>query len=206
MNIISALKKARNRKRIAALAKEKYIRLDDSSYYADGFRIEIRHPEHGHVYLSIGKKCVIDGNYIFEKESGNITIGDRTHIGGSTFISINGIRIGNDVTIAWDCMFYDHNSHSIYLSERQKDTMQEWNDWKDSGDLIRNKNWDVVKTAPIVIEDKVWIGVGCKILKGVTIGEGAVIAAGSVVTKDVPAWSVYGGNPAAFIKSCRECI
>ena len=120
------------------------------------------------------------------------------------FISISSITIGDDVTIAWDCTFYDHNSHSIFWSERKSDTLQELEDLRKSGDLIKNKNWNVVKTAPIIIQDKVWIGIGCKILKGVTIGEGAVIAAGSVVTQDIPAWSVYGGNPATFIKMCKE--
>ena len=204
MGIIGVLKKIRNQNRINEMLKNGYISLNDSSYYADGFRIEIRHPEHEHRYLSIGKDCVIDGRYIFEKETGNITIGDRTHIGGSTFISINSITIGNDVTIAWDCMFYDHNSHSIYWSERKNDTTQELKDLRETGDLIKHKNWEVVRNAPIVVKDKAWIGVGCKIMKGVTIGEGAVIAAGSVVTTDVPAWTVWGGNPAVYIKDCAE--
>ena len=52
----------------------------------------------------------------------------------------------------------------------------------------------------IIIEDDVWIGTGAIILKGVTVGEGAIIAAGAVVTKDVPPYSIYGGNPASFIK------
>ena len=55
-------------------------------------------------------------------------------------------------------------------------------------------------TAPITICDGVWIGARAIILPGVTIGEGAVVAAGSVVTKDVAPWSVVGGNPAKFIK------
>jgi maltose O-acetyltransferase len=57
------------------------------------------------------------------------------------------------------------------------------------------------KTAPVVIEDDVWIGGSAVILKGVTIGKCSVVAAGSVVTKDVPPYCVVGGNPAAFIKS-----
>ena len=55
-------------------------------------------------------------------------------------------------------------------------------------------------TAPITICDGVWIGARAIILPGVTIGEGAVVAAGSVVTKDVEPWTVVGGNPAKFIK------
>lgn len=53
---------------------------------------------------------------------------------------------------------------------------------------------------PIVIEDKVWIGIGSTILPGVKIGYGAIVGAGSVVTKDVPAMTVVAGNPARIIK------
>ena len=59
-------------------------------------------------------------------------------------------------------------------------------------------------TAPIKIGNHVWIGVNCTILKGVTIGDGAIIAAGSVVTKDVPAHSLVGGVPAKVIRTDVE--
>lgn len=204
MSLIAKIKRIRNQKRLITLEEQGLIKLSKESYYCDGFRVEVRHPEKGHLYLQIGNGSIVDGHYIFEKDSGNIKIGNRVHIGGCMFISISSITIGDDVTIAWDCTFYDHNSHSIFWSERKSDTLQELKDLRKSGDLIKNKNWNVVKTAPIIIQDKVWIGIGCKILKGVTIGEGAVIAAGSVVTQDIPAWSVYGGNPATFIKMCKE--
>ncbi|MBO2600169.1 acyltransferase [Shewanella algae] len=55
-------------------------------------------------------------------------------------------------------------------------------------------------SSPVIIEDDVWIGSGSIILKGVTIGRGATIAAGSVVTKNVPEYSIVGGVPAKFIK------
>jgi galactoside O-acetyltransferase len=64
-----------------------------------------------------------------------------------------------------------------------------------------HKDWSKVTIRPVVICDKAWIGFGVKILKGVTIGEGAVIAAGSVVTKDVPPRHVVGGNPARIIRA-----
>ena len=63
-----------------------------------------------------------------------------------------------------------------------------------------NPDLSTIKSAPIVIKDKAWIGFNCIIMKGVTIGEGAVIGAGSVVTKDVPDYAVVGGNPAQIIK------
>ena len=61
-------------------------------------------------------------------------------------------------------------------------------------------NTQEYKRKPIVIGDDVWIGACSIILKGVTIGEGAVVAAGSVVTKDVDAYAIVGGNPAKLIK------
>ena len=57
---------------------------------------------------------------------------------------------------------------------------------------------------PIVIEDKVWIGINSTILPGVKIGYGAIIGAGSVVTKDVPAMAVVAGNPARIIKTIKN--
>lgn len=203
MNIICMLKKIRNKRKINILSEKGWVRLDSSSIYGNEFRVELRHPQEKE-YLFVGGNSIIDGHYIFESESGHISIGERTHIGGSIFISINDIKIGNDVTIAWDCLFYDHNSHSVKWEERKNDTIQELADIKLCGDAIKNKNWGVVKSKPIVIGDKVWIGVGCKVLKGVTIGEGAVIAAGSVVVKDVPAWTLWGGNPATFIKKIEH--
>ncbi len=61
-----------------------------------------------------------------------------------------------------------------------------------------------IKTAPISIEDNVWIGLNSVILKGVTIGEGAVIAAGSVVNRDVPPYSLAAGVPATVKKKCKN--
>ncbi len=64
---------------------------------------------------------------------------------------------------------------------------------------VASPRFDLV-TKPIVIQDNVWVATGAIILPGVTIGEGAVVAAGAVVTKDVEPWTVVGGNPAKFIK------
>lgn len=78
-------------------------------------------------------------------------------------------------------------------------------DWRiRSGDPRRwaegIKNWEGVVMGPVRIEDHAWVGFNVIILKGVTIGEGAIVAAGSVVTKDVPAFTVVAGNPARVIR------
>jgi len=63
------------------------------------------------------------------------------------------------------------------------------------------KDWSQVKIAPVRIEDKAWIGFNAIILKGLTIGEGAIVAAGAVVSKDVAPYTLVGGNPAVFIRT-----
>ncbi|WP_229711318.1 acyltransferase [Pectinatus frisingensis] len=77
-------------------------------------------------------------------------------------------------------------------------------DYINSRNTIANKTWDDVKTSPIKICDKVWIGFDAVVLKGVTIGEGAVIAAKAVVTHDVPPYVVVAGNPAVVVKRLRK--
>ena len=193
-----AIKRRKHTKKI-----KPYVELNENSCYLSDFFVDLRHPVQGKKYLRIGTNCLINGKFIFETESGSISVGNRCHIGSSTLISRSKIIIGDDVTIAWNCTLYDHDSHSLNWEERRYDTLQEYQDMLNYGDPIKNKEWSFVKTAPIIIDDKVWIGLGVTILKGVHIGEGAVIAARSVVTKDVPPWTVVGGNPAKILKRLK---
>ena len=149
-------------------------------------------------YVTIGDDSVI--NATINMGQCNIKIGDRVMINdGTTLYSINGISIGNDVMISWGCTIIDNNSHSIISSERLKDLVNARKEYE-NGTIGDNTDWSVVNNAPIVIKDKVWIGFNSIIMKGVTIGEGAVVGAGSVVTKNVPDYAVVGGNPARIIK------
>lgn len=152
--------------------------------------------------LRIGDRCVVESHFIFETvDGGRIEIGDRCHLGGGTkFVSRSSIRLGNDVTVAWDCTIYDHDSHSVHWEDRQGDTLQEVLDLAQCGDAIAGKDWSKVVSRPIVIEDRAWLGFGVTVLKGVTIGEGAVVGAMSVVTKDVPPYSIVAGNPARVVR------
>jgi len=111
-----------------------------------------------------------------------IKIGARCRIHGTCIHAYNKIIIGNNCLIAANSQIIDGHGHKLSFdnpSDRINTT--------DEGD-------------PIIIEDNAWIGANCIIFGGTHIGEGAVISAGSVVKADVPAKSLYGGNPAKLIK------
>ena len=110
------------------------------------------------------------------------------------------VEFGNNIFVAWGSYFYDHDSHPLDYKLRQEDITQQLLDYRNGVSFTKNKNWEAVNTAPIKICDNAWIGMNCIILKGVTIGEGAIVGAGSVVTKSVPPWTIVGGNPAKVIK------
>jgi galactoside O-acetyltransferase len=132
---------------------------------------------------------------VFEKEGASISIGSNTFVGRATFSIAESIVIGDFVMIAWGATVLDHGSHSINFSERQQDPEMA---------LRREKDWAFVKVAPVRIDSKSWIGLNAIILRGVHIGEGAVVAAGAIVTKDVPPWTVVAGNPAKIIKRLSD--
>lgn len=136
----------------------------------------------------------IEGIIIFDKENATVSIGNRVFMSGS-LIASEKIEIGDDVLISWGVTIVDHNSHSLSFTERSADV----SNWS-----LGIKDWTNVKIVPVKISNKVWIGFNSIILKGVTVGEGAVVGAGSVVTKDVPAWTVVAGNPARIIREIPE--
>jgi acetyltransferase-like isoleucine patch superfamily enzyme len=152
--------------------------------------------------VSIGKNSVLSCRIVLERDVGNVSIGNDTYIGGSQILCGKEISIGNNVLISWGCTICDHDSHSLHWRDRAEDVRQ-WREGMLQDGLTgasKMKNWGVVEMAPITICDKVWLGMNVTVLKGVTIGEGAVVAAGSIVTKDVPPWSLMAGNPARVIR------
>lgn len=128
---------------------------------------------------AIGGECKTILRTITTK--GKIIIGEHSGISNSAIIAQSLIQIGNYVKIGAGCKLYDTDFHSI-----------DWN--------VRCSDNLMGITKPICIEDNVFIGAHSIILKGVTIGKGAVIGAGSVVTKSIPNNEVWAGNPARFIK------
>jgi serine acetyltransferase len=129
---------------------------------------------------------IVDGKFqLFTGTRVVVDRGARLELGSgyvnchSAIACFKDIRIGDDVAIAENVVIRDSDNHSIVGSRHEM-------------------------TQPIVIGNHVWIGMNCNILKGVTIGDGAVIAAGSVVNKDVPANVLAGGVPARVIRERIE--
>lgn len=149
--------------------------------------------------LLIGNNSVISGNYVFESERGIITIGDNTFIGGGLFVCVDSISIGNNVMFSWGCTVIDTNAHSTD-SKMRKNDVKDWHKGLKENKIGAYKDWSNVISKPIVVKDDAWIGFNVIILKGVTIGKGAIVGAGSVVTNDVPDYAVVAGNPAVVLK------
>jgi acetyltransferase-like isoleucine patch superfamily enzyme len=130
------------------------------------------------------------GRNVFMWAKNNILIGDNFYIGRFSQIECDAI-IGDNVIFA-NCVAlvgrYDHHFEQlgtpIRLSSQIRDLDYNW------------KGLD----SKIIIEDDVWVGYGTIIMSGVKIGKGSIIAAGSVVTKDIEPYSIVGGNPAKLIK------
>lgn len=142
--------------------------------------------------VTIGDNCEIGASVNIDG-SGQINIGNYTTIRQNSILgSVDNIKIGNYVIISNNCTIRDHNSHPIDPIKRKEMSLSGF-----YGDLWRNI---YAESAPIIIEDNVWIGERAIILKGVTIGMGAIVATGAIVTKDVPPYSVVAGNPAKIVK------
>ena len=142
--------------------------------------------------ISVGNNCLIEGLLITETDQSEIRIGNNVYIGGHTSLDCTvSIVVEDDVLISYQCVIADSDNHSVFYKIRKRDL----EDWKHG-----KHDWSTTLSAPIRIMRGAWIGTRAIILKGVTIGEGAIVGAGSVVTRDVPAWTIVGGNPAKVIR------
>lgn len=144
----------------------------------------------GFILNSGGSYCI--DNQLFSKinvaNDAILRIGDYSGISNTVIQCMNRIEIGNHVNIGAGCIIMDSDFHSIDYRLRKD---------RDEDALFSS-------TAPITIEDYVFIGARSIILKGVHIGEGATIGAGSVVTNDIPAKCIAAGNPCRIIRYIGE--
>jgi acetyltransferase-like isoleucine patch superfamily enzyme len=149
--------------------------------------------------ISIGDGSFLNGQLIIERPNAKIIIGNKVFIGsGSVINSRKLISIGSHVLIASEVLIQDHNSHSLNFEDRRDDI--DYTIARYRGNPISGKKFENTKEDEIVIGDDVWIGLRSIILKGVKIGERSIVAAGSVVTRNVPPDTIVAGNPAMIKK------
>jgi acetyltransferase-like isoleucine patch superfamily enzyme len=148
-------------------------------------------------HIIIGDNTHVRGTLLIFKYGGKISIGNNCYIGDRSRIwSGESVSIGNNVLIAHQVNIVDTQAHeldSIERSQRYEELIKA-GPWSSKGNI---------ETRAVVIKDKAWISFNAIILKGVTIGEGAIVAAGSVVTKDVAPYTMVAGNPAVFVKNVK---
>jgi acetyltransferase-like isoleucine patch superfamily enzyme len=128
---------------------------------------------------------------------GRVSIGDFSLIHGAWFICDSRIEVGDYALVSWNVVFMDTYGASIDPAERRKQL--------EALPFARNRRTPRGAPAkPIRIGRNVWIGFDCIVLPGVTIGNGSVVGARSVVTEDVPPYTVVAGNPARIIRKIEN--
>ena len=127
-------------------------------------------------------------------QNGTCRIGDFTLLNGALIMCDERIEIGAHCLVSWNVGIADSDFHPIDAAQRRIDTLALAPFYKSRPPR------PLLRTAPVVICDNVWIGMNALVLKGVTVGENSVIAAGAVVSKDVPPNVVVAGNPAIVVK------
>ncbi len=133
--------------------------------------------------VQVGPQVMIDRDLTVECR-GTLIVGSGTVFGHHVTIGVrDSVRIGSDCLIAEMVSIRDHD-HGFY----------------DNASPMRQQ---VALTAPVLIEDDVWIGSKATITRGVHIGRGAIVGANAVVTRDVPAGAIVGGIPARIIREQR---
>jgi acetyltransferase-like isoleucine patch superfamily enzyme len=141
-----------------------------------------------HVSLYAGCSFALGAN-------GSAVIGDFTLLNGALVMAEERIEIGSHCLISWNVGIADSDFHPLEPAQRLIDAHALAPFYKDRPSRPK------LETRPVKIADNVWIGMNAIILKGVTIGENSVVAAGAVVVKSVPANTIVAGNPAVAVKT-----
>lgn len=147
--------------------------------------------------ISIANNSHIRGELFTFGHGGKINIGSYCYVGEWTRIwSAKEIIIKNRVMISHNVNIFDSLTHPISSTERHDHFKRI---------IATGHPKDInLKEQEVYINSDVWIGCMSTILKGVTVGEGAIVGAGSVVTKNVPPWTIVAGNPAKIIREIAE--
>ena len=139
--------------------------------------------------LKLGKNITLQSSSLATEAEGFIEIGDYSYISGAAIIACERVSIGKYVYIAGGTTIVDSDFHPLDPAERLEDTVI-------ISTVGKKRQRPPFVIQPVIIEDDVWIGYNATILKGVTIGKGAIIQPGSVVIRDIPAGAIVSGNPA----------
>jgi acetyltransferase-like isoleucine patch superfamily enzyme len=139
--------------------------------------------------LVVGTHCTLDGVHFAIGEQGRVEVGNYCYFTNAVLLCELELRIGSYVVIGWNATIADTDFHPIGPAERIADAIA-------CSPLGQGRPRPEIARRPVVIEDDVWIGPNATILKGVRIGTGAFVEAGSLVTRDVPAGMRVIGNPA----------
>lgn len=144
--------------------------------------------------ILVHENVMLLGCSLLSAHHGRIEIGNNVKLGsGSKILCVDNVIIGDYTAIATDVTIVDNNNHPVNPEFRQFMRTTPHN--SDA------RSWIHSDHSPVVIGKNCWIGANVRIQKGVTIGDNSVIAACSVVTKDVPANCIAAGNPAKIVKT-----
>ena len=152
--------------------------------------------------ISKKPRAVVFGNHVSVyagcsfavQKDGRCVVGDFTLLNGAIVMAEELVEIGSNCLISWGVGIADSDFHPLEPAQRLIDAQA-------LAPFLKNRPpRPKLKTAPVEIGDNVWIGMNAVILKGVTIGENSVVAAGAVVTKSIPEDTIVAGNPAVTVK------
>jgi acetyltransferase-like isoleucine patch superfamily enzyme len=146
--------------------------------------------------LVLGANCTMDLTHFSFQPDAQVTIGDWCVFSSAMLMCEERLTIGNHVVIGWNTYVMDSDFHPMEPVQRLTDAFA----CSPQG-VAAGLERPAIPTAPVVIENDVWIGPGCMIFKGVRIGAGSFIEPGAMVTGDVPPRSRVRGNPAQVIGS-----
>lgn len=143
--------------------------------------------------IQVGRHSHIMGELLTFGHGGRIEIGEWCYVGEGTRIwSAASILIGDRVLISHSANVFDNLTHPLSAKARHEQIKQIFK--------VGHPRELSLDESPVRICNDAWIGANAMVLRGVTIGEGGVVAAGAVVTRDVPPFSIVAGNPAVLIK------
>lgn len=142
--------------------------------------------------IVFGDNCYFDGVQLAIGKRATLTVGNFVYAANMIILSEREVRIGNHVFLGFNVVIADTDFHPLDPALRVQDAIA-------VSPIAKTRERPPIATAPVIIEDDVWIGPNTAILKGVRIGAGAFIEPGSVVTKDVPPRARVLGNPAQVV-------